>query len=128
MPPAESAIQPLPQNPSLNLLSNIAKQLRKAHKSRDSSVYQRIRDHHPQYAGASDEQVAGAGISLRDAQLVVAREYGFGNWTHLKRRIQSLQNGDATVALQKLVPRAHFCGDCIASRQPACPGSLLSLA
>lgn len=107
MPPAESAIQPLPQNPSLNLLSNIAKQLRKAHKSRDSSVYQRIRDHHPQYAGASDEQIAGAGISLRDAQLVVAREYGFENWTHLKRHVQSLQNGDAAVALQKLVEAAN---------------------
>jgi len=38
---------------------------------------------------------------------VVAQEYGFENWTHLKRQVQTLQNGDAESALTDLIEAAN---------------------
>ena len=108
MPPAESAVQQLPPNPSLNLLSNLARQVQKQHRSGDSSVYQRIREHHPAHASAPDEVLAEATLSLRDAQLIIAREHGFDSWTDLKRHVQTLQqNGQSKVALQDLLEAAN---------------------
>lgn len=99
MPPDEPAVRGdatrrLPQNPSLNLLSNIAKKLRKAHKSRDPSVYQRIRSHHPAHSAVPVSSIGDVKFSLRDAQLVVAREHGFDNWADMKREIESSRQVD----------------------------------
>lgn len=96
MPPDESASKQLPPNPSLNLLSNLAKQFRKQHRSGDPSVYERIRDHHPYYASASNEVLQGATLSLRDAQLVIAREHGFENWVGLKQHVLSAKDEHRT--------------------------------
>lgn len=89
---ASNAERCLPTNPSLNLLGKLAKQLRKGHAAGDSSVLQRIRDAHPQYAAADDPQIISASISLRDAQLVIAREYGFENWAHMKRHVEAARD------------------------------------
>jgi len=57
---------------------------------------------------AADAQIAAAVLSLRDAQLVVAREYGFENWTHLKRHIESLhEGGTRDIALKDLLEAAN---------------------
>ena len=87
MPPDEPAVR-LPQNPSLNLLSSIAKQLRKAHRSGDTSVYGRIQTHHPAHNTRSATPISEIKFSLRDAQLVIAREHGFDNWADMKRHIE----------------------------------------
>ncbi|MBT7858730.1 MAG: hypothetical protein HN712_00410 [Gemmatimonadetes bacterium] len=79
----------LPVRPSISYLKDQAKHLRKAHATGDRQAVQRVRAHHPSLGQAD---TAGVEFSLRDAQLVVARERGFDNWTELKRHVQDRQN------------------------------------
>ena len=79
----------LPSQSSLSLLKKQAKELRKALKSGQGEACERIRACHPSYADASPEEIRRTDLSLRDAQLVIAREYGFANWAELKAKVQA---------------------------------------
>ena len=74
----------LPQHPSLEQFRKQAKELVRAFQRTDVESISRIRAHHPTYPNATDEKIAAASFTLRDAQLVVAREYFFDNWADLK--------------------------------------------
>ncbi len=45
-----SSPTPLPLRPSLQLLANLAKQLRKGHSNKDAAAIERFRLHHPRFA------------------------------------------------------------------------------
>ena len=79
----------LPTQPNLEQLKNQAKDLRKAHQQADPEAIQRIKDHHPRLSGASDSAIFRADFSLQDAQLVLAREYGFPSWSKLVAAVTS---------------------------------------
>jgi ankyrin repeat protein len=81
----------LPQEPNLEQLKNQAKDLLKAHKTGDPEVIQRVRESHPSRSGAK--------LRLSDAQLVIAREYGFPSWPRLKKHVE--QSGDPITLLQQ---------------------------
>ncbi|HTL28760.1 MAG TPA: ankyrin repeat domain-containing protein [Tepidisphaeraceae bacterium] len=81
----------LPRRPSLALLSNLAKALQKAHDAHVPEAIARIKARHPRFGSATDEQIAQTPLALRDAQLVIAREYGFEHWAAMKQHIASLQ-------------------------------------
>jgi len=74
----------LPERPSLEQLRKQAKELLKGYRADDRTAVARFRSHHPR--GISEKQVA-----LADAQLVLAREYGFPSWAKLKHHVESLQ-------------------------------------
>ena len=78
----------LPPDPNLDHLKHQAKDLLKAHAAHDRAVAQRIREFHPRFREAADREIFEAQLTLSDAQLAVAREYGFPSWTKLKRRIE----------------------------------------
>ena len=63
----------LPPQPSLEQLKNQARDLLKAHKSRDPEVCARLGKALPRLSKSSDAQILQAKVSLRDAQLVIAR-------------------------------------------------------
>jgi hypothetical protein len=65
-----------PPNPNLTQLKNQAKDLRAALSGGDAAAAERVR------TGLPGRQPATVG--LRDAQLVIAREYGFESWRQLK--------------------------------------------
>ena len=95
----------LPPRPSLSLLSDRAKALRKAHAAGDPGAIQRVLHYHPAHQRTDPSLAASAGLSMRDAQLVVAREHGFDNWTQLKRYVDSLRHsGGARARIGKAVP------------------------
>ena len=73
----------LPPTPSLEYLKSQAKQLLKAHKEGSLDVLQRIRAFFPKLSDATDTEIQQATFGLQDAQLVIAREYGFASWTRL---------------------------------------------
>ncbi len=75
----------LPPQPSLTQLKNQAKDLVKAHQSGEPDACTRIRASHPKFSSVSE--VRDAEVSLADAQLVIAREYGFTRWSELKRQV-----------------------------------------
>ena len=81
-------VRPLPEKPSLPHLKYQAKDLLNGHAAHDVAIAQRIREFHPQWVRASDAEIFAAQLTLGDAQLAIAREYGFASWPRLKRRVE----------------------------------------
>ena len=93
----------LPPNPSLEHLKSQAKQLLKAHKRGSLDVLQRIRAFFPKLADATDTEIQNAAFGLQDAQLVIAREYGFASWTRLKEEVQHQKQVEAGTLTKDLL-------------------------
>jgi hypothetical protein len=79
----------LPSQPNLDHLKYQAKDLLKERTTHTPGVAQRIREFHPRFERATDAQIFEAEFRLSDAQLTIAREYGFPNWARLKRHIEN---------------------------------------
>lgn len=75
----------LPQNPSLEQQRKLAKELLRAFQAEDPAARQRIRRHLP------DKER----ITLADAQLTLAREYGARSWRELKAWIEAARRSPA---------------------------------
>lgn len=70
----------LPPNPHIDIPKQQARELLKQCKAKNADAIGRVKRRHPKF----DESVP---MKLSEAQLVIAREYGFDNWTQLKERI-----------------------------------------
>lgn len=81
-------VKRLPSRPNLEHLKYQAKDLVKDRATRSPEAAQRIREFHPRFLRAADAEIFGARLSLTDAQLTIAREYGFPSWARLKRHIE----------------------------------------
>ena len=81
-------VRSLPSDPNLDHLKYQAKDLLKAHAACNTAVAQRLREFHPRFDRATDVAIFDAQLSLSDAQLAIAREYGFPSWTRLKKYIE----------------------------------------
>jgi hypothetical protein len=68
--------KPLPSRPNLEQLKKQAKDLRKAHDSGAPDAIRRVRESHPQRPQTATPKTRAARLSVNDAQLVIAREYG----------------------------------------------------
>ena len=80
----------LPSAPNLEQQKKQARELLDAARAHDPAALARIREHHPRYSGTPDAELAQIGFSLHDAQIVLAREYGFPSWPKLKAHIDSV--------------------------------------
>ena len=78
-----SFVEALPSRPNLEMQRKRAKNLLRAASSGDADALRRIRALHPR-------PPAGDSLTLADAQLVVARGYGFESWAAMRRKIDSL--------------------------------------
>ena len=74
----------LPARPSLEQLRKQAKELLRDYHADDRSAVERLHAHHPRVLSTKR-------VALADAQLVLAREYGFPSWARLKHHVESLQ-------------------------------------
>jgi ankyrin repeat protein len=86
----------LPPNPSLEQLKKQAKSLLKRQQVADSEALSRIRENHPRWGNLSQEQSAVSSFALADAQLVIAKEYGFASWSKLKSHVKTLESASST--------------------------------
>jgi len=73
-----SFVEALPSRPNLEMQRKRAKNLLRAASSGDADAFRRIRALHPR-------PPAGDSLTLADAQLVVARGYGFESWAAMRR-------------------------------------------
>ena len=89
----------LPPNPSLEQLKKQAKALLKAHRAGEPEARSRLRTSVPQLTSASDAAVRVEKFSLRDAQTVIAREYGFEHWQALEVHVASPPGDDSVAVL-----------------------------
>jgi ankyrin repeat protein len=97
----------LPARPSLENLQKQAKSLLQAYRTTVPDAIVRIRDHHPRWQNLPSH----ARFTLADAQLVVAREYGFTTWAVLKAHVLSLQPDAVTEASIRSLQDAAGRGD-----------------
>src|ERR1051326_9290732 len=79
----------LPEKPHLDVSKREARTLLKEWRARLPEALDRIRGQHPKFHEADHAAVSAAKFLLTDAQLVVAREYGFSTWAELKQRINA---------------------------------------
>lgn len=77
----------LPERPHLDVPKREARELLNQWRKGDREAFERICRRHPRFANADDSALAAGPFRLNDAQLVIAREYGLGNWNILKQRI-----------------------------------------
>ena len=104
-------VEPLPAHPSLEHQQKLAKHLLRDAWAGDPEAIARVQAFHPRFTTPES-------LKLHDAQLVVARGYGFDSWTAMKRKIDSLtrspmesfdlavREGDAATARELLVKHA----------------------
>jgi hypothetical protein len=79
--------RPIPPRPSLEFDRQQAKALLDALHRGDADAAQRFRTHHPRFG----PQGAPGGAALHEAQLVIAREYGFASWPGSKQFVEARQ-------------------------------------
>jgi ankyrin repeat protein len=79
----------LPKQPHLDVPKRQARELLNQWRAGVADAFDRIRRRHPKLHAAGDAVLKAAAFRLSDAQLVVAREYGFSTWAQLKERISA---------------------------------------
>jgi ankyrin repeat protein len=77
------SVEPLPARPNLEMQQKRAKELLRAVWAGDADALRRVGALHPNAPPAD-------ALKLADAQLVVARGYGFESWAAMKRKIDSI--------------------------------------
>jgi ankyrin repeat protein len=82
-PAAKRFVRPLPADPNLDKQRKLAKALARDYWRGEPEAIGRVHALHPKPPAAQD-------FLLSDAQLVIARGYGFAGWAQLKRKIESL--------------------------------------
>ncbi|HUS62845.1 MAG TPA: hypothetical protein VMY34_11650, partial [Acidimicrobiales bacterium] len=73
----------LPDNPDLEHLKNQARGLQRRVRAGDADAVAAVREQHPRADLALDRP-----CTLADAQLVLARRYGFATWARVKRHVE----------------------------------------
>jgi len=86
----------LPSSPSLDHLKYQARDLLNAEKAKVPEAFVRITEFHPKFARSGEQEILISKFSLADAQLVIAREYGFESWPKLKQHVESLAQRPAS--------------------------------
>lgn len=107
----------LPEQPHLDVPKREARDLLDQWRDGERDALDRVRHRHPKFKDATEYTVASASFKLNDAQLVIAREYGFSSWAALKHRIaarsaasalqEAIRTGDrdSVVAILRANPR-----------------------
>ncbi len=80
-------VHDLPGNPSLEHLKNQARVLQQRVRATDPGAVAAVREFHPRLADATADSPELARFPLTGAQLVIARQYGFGSWARLRRHV-----------------------------------------
>jgi hypothetical protein len=98
----------LPRDANLAHLKHQAVDLARAREARALDACQRIREFHPRFRGASDAAIADATFLLSDAQLAIAREYGFPSWPKLKAHVEQPDRSDLSLPHHERIVDAPF--------------------
>jgi ankyrin repeat protein len=101
----------LPARPNLDHYKKQAKDLLKAWKAGDIEALGRVRQFHPRLNRRSHETLRSADFALADAQLVLAREYGFESWPRFASHIEAVRGSESPVSNFEFAVDAIVAGD-----------------
>lgn len=91
----------LPEKPNIEHLKKQAKLLRSSCAAGDAHAVDLAREFHPE--GMSLDDSAMSSLSLSDAQLIVARHYGFASWPRLKDAVSRRHRNPLRVQLDDAI-------------------------
>ena len=81
----------LPEEPNLEHLKKQAKTLQRLVRAGDAGTIELVRQYHPRLARHGNSRLVLEGFSRSDAQLVIARQYGFANWHRLRQHVETVR-------------------------------------
>lgn len=126
------SVRELPARASLENLRKQAKALHRAFGDGDDAAVARIHQSLPRAANLPDEDLRRLDLSLQEAQHVLAREYGQGNWDQLRAVVEtggfedlSRLNDRETQTLLRQVSQKDLCRAIIGA-SPSVRGRFLS--
>src|SRR5687768_6124706 len=94
----------LPQQPHLDVPRREPREQPALHRAAAPSALERIQQRVPNFRELAERALAAAPFKLADAQLTIAREYGYDTWAALKLKI-------ASTALTEQLRRMIHAGD-----------------
>ncbi len=92
----------LPANASVRNLKVQAKTLLRDVKSGEPAAYDRVRNAVPTIRQSHDGSIHEVPFSLKDAQRVVAIEYGFESWRHLRAAVDDAKPPESSAVVEFL--------------------------
>jgi hypothetical protein len=98
----------LPESANLNQLKHQAKDLLREFRAGQMSAFQRLREFHPKLSEVSDGEMPSVTFSLSDAQISIAREYGYPSWPRLKAAIAERHHEDLVLSHNDRLPDGPF--------------------
>lgn len=78
----------LPDAANLEHLKQQAKDLLRNFRAGHMAAFQRVREFHPRFYDVADGDMSSREYRLSDAQLSIAREYGYASWPRLKEVVE----------------------------------------
>ena len=78
----------LPDRPDIEQLKGNAKSLRTLVRDGSEGAIELVRDHHPRFPGMVAGSAEAASFKLADAQLTLARHYGYPSWPALRHHVE----------------------------------------
>ena len=87
-------VRRLAAHPSLEHLKYQATDILHQHAACRLDVAQKLREFHPKLGHLTDVAIFNTSLKLSDAQLTLAREYGFDSWMRLKRHVEKPETVD----------------------------------
>lgn len=85
------AVVPLPSNPNIERLKATAKDLRDLVRAGIEGAVATVREHHPRLESLDPGTPEALNFKLSDAQLTLARHYGFASWPKLAAFIEAVE-------------------------------------
>lgn len=83
---------PLPEHPSLEHLKSQAKLVRDLVRSGDEGALSMVGEFHPRLDPSDLDAAPRSGFKLSDAQLIIARMYGFAGWNSLRDHLNVVRD------------------------------------
>jgi hypothetical protein len=112
-------LKPLPIRAGLDQFQDQARNLVKAFQAQDPSVMRSIRQYHPRLPGrantndrnpVTDAEIRKTGLTVADAQCIVARWHAFENWPALVNHSAALAGKDSCILQFELAAEAIING------------------
>lgn len=98
----------LPDSANLDHLKHQAKDLLRDFRNGQMSAFQRVREFHPKLTTVSDAEMPSHTFSLSDAQISIAREYGYKTWPRLKQVVAERLHEELQLSHNDRLPEGPF--------------------
>ena len=100
-----------PAHPNLEQYKKQAKEFLKALQEADTKTLVRVRRNHPRFRKLDEAEFRAQPFVLADAQLVIAREYGFESWPKFVKGMEDLRRKDSPFSIFEAAADAIVSGD-----------------